>query len=461
MLSGVTINFALARLLGPQNFGMFGLVISILLTFELFVYIGIPEAIKKYGGEQPGLIKKIVKATLPWQLCYCVGIFLILFIMAPLIGQIFEDDRLSFLLRIASIDVIFYGLFNYFTSIQNGLHNFFKYSVLNISYTLSKLIAIVGLVFAGFSLTGALIGNVIGSVVGLMAGILIARFPQNNNEKQDIELKKYFGFVVFNVLYFFGLSLILNIDLWAVKYYLSDTQVGYYVSAAALAKLPYFVSIGLSAVLLPSISHLIASKENQRTSEVVSESLRYVFIFLFLLNILVVSNSESIIELLFGKKYLQAAPILSILMVGLSLVTLMAVIQTILISRNKMRFCSIQIILMVVADIILNAYLVPRYKLEGAAIATLTIGLMGTIINGWFVYKEIKKMLLFIIFRLAFVVSIIWVLSYYLNFISANVIFNFFILAVTYFALLFITRIINTVDVTRLKSVFQPSSKIV
>ncbi|MBC8180878.1 oligosaccharide flippase family protein [candidate division KSB1 bacterium] len=457
LISGFGINLALARLLGPEDYGTFGLVISILIIVEMFVFTGIPEAIRKFGGETPELMRSIKKKTLPWQVVYCLAMYIVLFFFTPIISSVLSDDRLTTLLRIAGLNVFFFGLHKYFDAIQCGLHNFFKYSLLGIIYSISRLVAIVGIVLAGFSLIGALIGNFSASVIGLLFGIIFLKYLKQQKNKKEINTKKYVNFIIPNIIYFVGLNLFFSIDLWFVKYFLSDLNVGYYVSAAALSKLPYFLSMGLSAVLLPSISHSIATSDFVRTREIISDSLRYVLIFLILIVVVVFFNCRQIIEFVMGAEYSEAGPVLGVLMAGLSLATIMIVNQTILISKNLMKLCFYQVLFLLIIDIILNAYLVPRYQMFGAAFSTSIVGLLGMIITSAYIFEDIKELLVPYTGKLVLAIIITGLFSFGFNFFALHIIFKLIFLSSIYFIVLYALKIINTVDIERLKMAVQIS----
>ncbi len=458
LVSGFAINFTLARWLGPLDYGTFGLVISILVFVELFVHTGIPEAIKKYGGENPDVINIIVKQTLKWQIIYCFLVFAVLFLASPLISRIFQDPQLAHLLRIAGIDILFYGLFKYIAGVQNGLHNFFKYSLLGMVYAGTRLCAIVGFVWVGYSLSGAFIGNIIGSLVAVTVGIAITKLPKIENDKFQFNKKSYINFVVPNIFYFVGLNLFFSLDLWFVKYYLADMNVAFYVSAALLAKLPYFLSIGLSAILLPSLGFAIASKSIKRVKEIKFETIRYLVIFLLLLIILVVTNSRLIIETLFGQQYSDAAPILAILIVGMSLITIMAVIHTILISQNLMKKCFWQIIFLLLIDITFNIILVPRFHLVGAALSTTFTGLIGAIIGGYYIFGEWKSLFFsYTPLRLAVIVGCLYLVSNSILGFMGGLSLKLLLLSLLYFILLFATKEISFVELKKLKNAIRLS----
>lgn len=452
LLSGFLINSGLARLLQPIDYGTFGLVMSVLVVVELFVITGIPEAIQKYGGEHPEAMPRLISKTLPWQIGYATTVFLLFWLAAPLLAKAFGDATLTFYFRVAGIDIIVYALYKYFLGVQNGLHRFTQYTVLGVTYSLTKLASIFALVWLGFSVTGALVGNMLGSVFALLLSMFVSRLGKSEAEPESIP---YLSFVVQNVLYFVGLNLFFSVDLWFVKSFLSPTGVGIYVSAGVLAKLTYFVSIALSAMLLPSLARTKKLEQSERNYALTRDSLRYLIIFLVLINTIVIVNAEDIIRLFFGESYLRAAPILRILMAGLSMVTLMAVINTIMIADDKMKACLVMILGLLALDVTLNLVLVPRYQLWGAAVSTTIVGFIGTGVAGFFI-PEIFKSLFFSlsILRLAGISALLIALTDFFRSLPLDVIVQSALIGLIYLTLLWITREINAVDLRRLRESF-------
>lgn len=451
LLSAFAINFGLARLLGPKDYGTFGVVMSVLIVVELFVITGIPELIQKFGGENPETMSLLKRKTLPWQIGYSLGIFAAFWFLSPAIAGALRDDSLTPFIRIASFDIVFYGLFKYYQGVQNGLHQFEKHAVLGITYAISKVTAIFALVLTGYSLNGALIGNMLGSVGGLAIGIAVTRTPKPKGELQAIP---YVKFVVPNILYFVGLYLFFCIDLWCVKYFLSDTEVGYYVSAGALAKIPYVFSIALSAALLPSLSHATKVRNEAHVRESTREAMRYMLMFMLLFSAVVISTSESLIVALFGAAYADAAPVLAILIVGLSLITIFAVLNTILQSRNRMITSFVLMTSLVGLDVVANAILVPRHGITGAAVATTIVAGVGALASGVMVHFEIKAFMPSAsTLRMAGIAIVILVLSLFSPALNSQVLLKGVGLSIVYFLLLWAVGEINSADIGRLKTV--------
>lgn len=449
LASGLAVNFGLARLLGVVDYGNFGLVISLLVVVELLVITGFPEVIQKFGGERPEAMRALVRQTLRWQMLYTFAVFVLFELAAPAIAGFFDDRALLPLLRIAGADIVVYGLYKYFLSVQNGLHRFQQYTLLGITYSLARLFAILGLVLLGFSIQGALIGNILASAAALALALFCYRAPQHEGNRQPAG---YGSWVVQNVIYFVGLNAFFSIDLWFVKLMLSKSEVGLYLSAAVLAKLSYFMSIALSAVLLPSLSRAVVHHETQRVRELTQDTLRYLLIFLTLLNVLVFLHANAIVALFFGKEFILAAPILPWLMLGLSLVTVMAVINTIMIARNMMRACFVLVCALAVFDLVLNWYFVPRLHMQGAALATLLVGLAGTIVSVLYIFRDIKPLLFSLsIPRTLGISACVAIIAKFIAAYPVAFLVQAIVAVGAYFLLLWVCKEINVVDLRRLR----------
>ncbi len=449
LASGLAVNFGLARLLGVVDYGNFGLVISLLVVVELFVITGFPEVIQKFGGEWPEAMRVLVRQTLRWQILYALVVFGLFELAAPVTARFFEDEALIPLLRLAGVDIIIYGLYKYFLSVQNGLHRFQQYTLLGIAYSLARLLAILGLVLLGFSIQGALLGNILASAAALALALFFYRTPRHEGERQPVT---YGIWVVQNVIYFVGLNAFFSIDLWFVKLFLSKSEVGLYVAASVLAKLSYFLSIALSAVLLPSLARAFSHNEIQRVRELTQDTLRYLLIFLMLLNVLVFLHAQEIVALFFGEEFILVAPILRWLMLGLSLVTLMAVINTIMIARNMMRACFVMVCALIAFDLALNLYLVPRMHMQGAALATLLVGLAGTIVSALYIFRDIKPLLLSLsIPRMLGISAFVAIIAKFIGAFPVDFMVKALLAAGAYFVLLWVSKEITMVDLRRLR----------
>ncbi|MEE9168263.1 MAG: polysaccharide biosynthesis C-terminal domain-containing protein, partial [bacterium] len=166
-------------------------------------------------------------------------------------------------------------------------------------------------------------------------------------------------------------------------------------------------------------------------------------------------NSEGIIRLFFGAKYVEAASVLILLTAGLSLVTMMAIINTIMIAQNKMKACFVMIAGLLALDVVLGLALVTRFGLMGAATATTLVGIVGTIWGGMYILQDFKGLVFSLsTVRIAGAAALVFLLSYGLNLISLDVIIESALIAGLYLVLLWLTKELNSIDLRRLRESF-------
>ncbi|MDZ7343872.1 MAG: oligosaccharide flippase family protein, partial [candidate division KSB1 bacterium] len=326
LVCGYGINVVLARLLDPEGYGTFGVVYSILMIFELFVVAGIPNALQRFVGENPDRAYVLHKVMLRGQLVYTVSVFVLAIIAAPAIAKFLQDRQLAAILQIAAIDILFFSFYWYYNGLQIGLKNFGKQAVIASTYSLTKFGFIFFLVDAGFSVRGAFVGNLLGSICGLVLGIWFLRLRKQdaNYSQKDVT-----QFIVANILYTIGLNLFFYIDLWFVKYHLSESTVGHYNAASTLCRIPYFFSIALSGALLPSLSSAIAQSRTHEVERLIRQSLRLIILLVLPTMVVVATTALPVVLLLFGEKYTGAATIAQRLIVGMTFFTVFTVTNTI------------------------------------------------------------------------------------------------------------------------------------
>jgi len=364
---------------------------------------------------------------------------------------------LTFYLKIASVDIIFYGLYKYYMSMQNGLHQFGRQTLSGIAYAVCKPVAIFVLIFFGFGITGAVVGNTLGSVGGLVAGALIIRFPEVKARLGDIA---FFKFAFTNVFYFVGLQLLFSIDIWFVKYHLSQALVGEYVSASSVAKIPYFLSLAVSAALLPSVSKASKEKDEKRVRDIVRIILRYWLMLLLAMVVVVASTSDSLIVLFFGSSYENAGPVLAVLFAAIALLTFSAVMNTILISRDRLLPCLSMVGSLIVLDICANAALVSKFGSLGAAYATLTVALFSIAVSAWLLLRETRAAIpILSAVRTVAAAGAVFFLTLRAPYFGGQAFFLLKGLAISlgFVGLLFASRELNLGDLRRLRTILIPN----
>jgi len=129
LLCGYGVHIFLAREFGPTLYGNFGVIISIIVWFELAVIRGIPTAVQNFIAKDQKNAFAIKNFFFYVQLLIASILFIILLVSSPLIANLLNDRSLTDFIRIAAFDLIIYALYALYVSVQNGLSEFKKQAI--------------------------------------------------------------------------------------------------------------------------------------------------------------------------------------------------------------------------------------------------------------------------------------------------------------------------------------------
>ncbi len=379
MLSGYALNVFLARYFGPEQYGVYGVAMAMLVWVELFVINGVPTAMQKFIAESPARVSAWLRLGRRSQFAYASSVFVLWVLSVPLISASFADSAFKRILWIAAPDILLYGLYWFYLGVHSGLQRFESQALIIASYGLSKAACCIGLILLGAGLEGALIGNFLGSAVGLFIGAVLvhrAHLPETTATEHYSSLVK---FAVPIVLYTLSNNALLYIDLIFVKKFMPSIAAGHYTAAATIARVPYFIFLGLTATVLPALSRMLAQEDLAASRGLLRQTMRLLLGLLVPVLVLVLANAAEMVELLYTDMYAPATPILRLLIVGIAMYTLLVVLSTIM-SADGYANRAFQInLLAAVSDILLCLVLAPKYGTQGAALATLIAATIGTV----------------------------------------------------------------------------------
>lgn len=382
LVAGYGIHVWLARTLGPGQYGIYGVVMSLLLWIEVGVISGIPMAVQKFVSAAPDKAGAVIKKTAGMQVVYIVVLFSASFVLAPLVASLFRHAEIAGYLRIALIDLWVYGIYFIFLNLQNGLHNFRKQAALILLYSASKFIFVVLLVPSEAKLSGAFIANIAASAVALCAALLFAAKREGDTGGQSVSGREILQFAAPVAFFALAINLYLNIDLWIVKYFLGDVQAGMYVSAATVARVPYFLFFALSSAVLPLLSRALAKGETESVQNTIAGAVKFLIIAVTLLVAVVAGYGKEIIVLLFSETFSPAGEIVSLLIAGMSFLALFFLFTTVFNADNRPRTALVLTGSGVVLDAVLAIVLIPDMGVMGGALAT-TLSLVAVTIVSW------------------------------------------------------------------------------
>jgi O-antigen/teichoic acid export membrane protein len=452
LISGYAIHFGLGRYLGPELYGVFGVILALLAISEILLLRGVSEAVTKFTSEDEESASSIKNKALKIQAVFSLFVFIFLIALAPIIADRLNDLSLVNYIRLSAFIIPVMALYSVYAGHLNGIRAFVKLAKTGIVYSLTKVFAVFALVFIGLKINGAIIGYLIAALIGLLVAKHYCVFK--TVKKNDFKANKLIKFAAPLIIYSIGFILLMNIDLLFVKALVMDNaKTGFYTSATTLARTPYFIFLALSATLLPSISKSTTNNDLKLTQKYINQSLRYMLLLLIPGALLVSATSNNLISLVYTARYVDAAPSLSILIFGLTFLSIFVILTTIITASGKPKVSMIFALILVPIDIVLNLTLIPIYELKGAALATTITAFIGLVIAAAYVFKRFGTLMSPIsVVRISGASLIIYFVALSYPFSGVLLVGNYVFLFLVYLGLLWVLRELNKGDIEVVKN---------
>lgn len=170
---------------------------------------------------------------------------------------------------------------------------------------------------------------------------------------------------------------------------ISGTQAaGLYTVAVRGAELVVFVLMAAGLALGPTISRLYAAGEMQRLQRLVTRASRLVFLISLPIALALILFGQWFL-LIFGEEFTQSSTALSILCIGTLFNSIMCAVGLLLMMAGYERRAAVGVGIGAGLNVALNALLVPRLGIEGAALATATSTVVWNSLLAYWVYKKL------------------------------------------------------------------------
>jgi len=260
-------SIALARLLQPELYGIYGLVFAFVGLVGIFTdwggsYAGLTLLAEAYAQKDKEAIKNIltyfVKITL-----LAIGILGILSIVfAPFLTDlIYQNSQVGQWARIILV-AVFIGIFyNLLVIVLQSLRKIKKLTILESINKVAYLVFPVGLLWAGFGLAGVIWGHFISSFIFLILSFLIYSSLAQKKEYLPSfkEIFSNFGKIKINKYFKFGFLIALDknigrlialLPVLILGYLTSPAEIGYFKIALGYITIPTLVLGPISRLLM-------------------------------------------------------------------------------------------------------------------------------------------------------------------------------------------------------------------
>jgi O-antigen/teichoic acid export membrane protein len=208
------------------------------------------------------------------------------------------------------------------------------------------------------------------------------------------------------------------------------------------------------------ISKTTSENDHEKTTEVISKSLRLMIILLVPIIILMSHFSKPIIEIFYGAKYLEAASSMAILVYGVGFLTIFYVMCFVMNGAGKTKISMNLSILGFTLNVILNYFLIKKYGIIGSAWATTIASFLAMLLMIFYLYREFK---VFIKLKSLLKIFLTGIIIYFVSqfFPTNGVIFVFWVTLIFGFYILILIAFgeINNKDWIFLKKMIELKNK--
>lgn len=391
---GILAEIFIPRALSPGVYGRLGLAYGIVSAVSSLAILGIPNGVTRFLSEKESahdgvdVLQSGYAISLTGAAIAAVVIYLGRFEIAALM----DDPEIAPLLVAFIPYLLAFPIVKVSVGVLRAKERTTAATLAQrIGPRMLGLALVAGLITAGRPVVGAigywLSFSIVGALLAFYAvrqyidiGSLVARLPNRDTARELWS---------FSWPLAAGASLhvmLANVDIIMIGYFLDSAPVGYYRSIQPLKQVIFFFSGSFAFLFLPLATKHYSQGDFTGLDALYTVTTKWIVSLTFPAVLLFTLFSPTVIRLFFGTAYLPAAPVLSVLMAGLFYRVLVGLDGDMVKAINRPRVEFYSAAAGVVVNIVLNAALIPRFGIIGAAIGTVV---------GYFVYNTVEVIIIY------------------------------------------------------------------
>lgn len=369
----------LTRFLGT-GYGDYAFLMSIFAIYMIFVSSGVGDGVRKYVAEDRDrdywdehVVGFYLRTAILLAAIGCLGLAL-----AAQTGIVTSRLGTSYRTYFYLLSLlVFTSQFREYT--RRTLMGFGLERYSEPLLFLDKILFItvgVGLAFLGYGVQGVLIGHMAGAVATSIVGLALinrtvslrtalVRIPPGNFPRREL-----FTFNALSIVLIFCLTSLYELDVMMLGMLGTTQETGYYKISLTIAEFLWIVPLALQNVLLHSTSNLWSNRDHERINSLAARVTRYTLLFTLLLAVGIGTLAPVALPIVYPDEYIASyGPILLLLpgCVGFALARpILAIGQ----GKGDLHVLIAATGAAAVGNVALNALLIPRYGMYGAAVAT-------------------------------------------------------------------------------------------
>ena len=391
------VQILVVRHLSRADYGAWTYALSVVALLQSVAALGLDRSVTRFLAiyrERGDLvrIRGLVLMLAAAVACFGTLVTVLLLSFPGAIGRVtgVEPHVLAllnviiFLIPLEALDLLFIGMF---ACLGQARSIVIRRHIIAPSL---KLTAVVALVTLDADVTFLAYGYLAASLTGmLLYAPLVLRSARQlglvgyRPGKRDVTLpaREVFAFTLPLLTADLAASIAWTSGTLALGYYSTLDQVALFTVAAPLATLNETVSRNFTVLYTPAISRLFARQDHTAINAMYWRTAAWVAVLTFPAFVLTFAASGSLLQVLYGTRYLDAAIVLSLLALAEYVNVAFGLNGLTLRLLSDVRYSVTVNILTAIIAVVANIVLVPRYGALGAAYATAGTGLLYSVLK--------------------------------------------------------------------------------
>lgn len=375
------VTVSLVRYLGPEGFGAYNFASAYVAIIMIFSDLGLSTILTRDVAKNKAEVNRYLSNVMGIKLATSVLIIAVVLILTPLLGSYRTYFWLILLTTIYNLSLQFQTVI---VAVLSAFEKMEYVFVVRTVYYMGILLAAmatiklnlgVNMLVANYLSVGIL--NLVTAIwllnkIGVRIKIEINRMVWQKMLKESAPM---LGFIAGSQIY--G-----NIDTLLVAKFFGNTEVGWYQSAYKILFAFQSVNI-INSVTFPRFAVLIQEKKETTLNKLLKIIISGSLVILVPLAIIISWQSELIIKLIYGSKYLAAAPMVAIL-IWVGVINYFRILVTnLLVARGKQKMVFYAMTAGLLVNICLNLVVMPRTGFLFAAVSLIIseVVILGTAIK--------------------------------------------------------------------------------
>src|SRR5690606_17183395 len=396
---GYFLTIIISKKYGPEGFGIYSIAYTTIIVFSYFSSFGLTTSILRFSGQFSNKNKDYDRKLLYFFSLKIMAVLSLLLsrilytYSTELAIYVFKDSIYINIIKIICITAPFFTLNLVNIEFLRGLKQIAvseTFRTILIPLVCSSIILIYASQFYSIQLPiyALSIAIILLSVFSTLI-ILIKLYKIRKNNVTELTMKMLLKTSAPMMIIGLSSYFISNLSVYIIQIFESKYQVGIFALSLKISLFISFILVGVNTVIAPKISELYWSQKHKQLSELIISKTRFIFWLSFIVFILIVVFSKSII-LLINEEFANGIIVLIILAFGQLMNATCGPVGLLLNMTGNQTALMKATLYVLITTLILNIVLVYNYGIFGAATATAISIIFKNIILVVLANKKLK-----------------------------------------------------------------------